>query len=151
MIQYIKGDLIQGVTSGIILQQVNAQGVMGSGFAKFLRIKYPDIFAPYKNITDKSTNFGKDLMGQIIAFQLAPNLYVSNIFGQQFYGTDKMHTDYNALDEGLERTKAFCDFFKITEIHTPMIGCGLGGGDWNIVENLIEKHLGDLNISVWQL
>lgn len=42
MIKHIKGDIFQS-SADVILHQVNCQGVMGSGVAKQVREKYPDV------------------------------------------------------------------------------------------------------------
>ena len=50
----IYGDILN-ITEGIIRQQVNCMGVMGSGLAKQIRNKYPRVYQKYKDfLNDKS-------------------------------------------------------------------------------------------------
>lgn len=146
----VEGDLLASVKEGLILQQVNAQGVMGSGFAKAVFEMYPDVRERYcDRYKMNQYHRGSDYMGDIQVVQVAPELYVVNMVAQQFYGKDgKKYTSYDALHTCLEKIAA-----KNTEglpIHHPLIGCGLGGADWGVVERLIETHLGS-NTTLWIL
>jgi len=38
--------------------------------------------------------------------------------------------------------------FKGQHIGLPKIGCGLAGGDWNIVKEIIQKELKDCNVII---
>lgn len=44
----IYGDILD-ITEGIICQQVNCMGVMGSGLAKQIKYKYPRVYYEYSN------------------------------------------------------------------------------------------------------
>ena len=48
MIKIVKGNLLDA-TEDIIAHQVNCMGVMGSGLAKQIRNKYPEVYANYKD------------------------------------------------------------------------------------------------------
>nr|QBK93094.1 MAG: hypothetical protein LCPAC403_02280 [Pithovirus LCPAC403] len=49
---------------------------------------------------------------------------------------------YGALETCLkEVAKTFKDYVSKVSIHLPRIGCGLAGGNWGIVQGLIEKNL----------
>jgi hypothetical protein len=145
-VNVIEGDLIASVQKGLILQQVNAQGTMGSGFAKALYEKYPWVREQY---LDKYLKYqehrGSVYMGDIQVVQITDELFVVNMVAQQFYGKDgKRYTSYDALDTCLSKIAA-----KRTAgmpIHHPLIGCGLGGAHWPVVEALFEHHLPDTNL-----
>ena len=69
-----------------------------------------------------------------------------NIFGQDFYGRDKQYTDYNALFKGfVDSITDYRDINKFNcDVQIPIaipynIGCGLAGGDWNIVEKILKE------------
>lgn len=47
-IQIVNGDLLEA-NEDILGHQVNCQGVMGSGIAKILRDRYPNLYPEYKN------------------------------------------------------------------------------------------------------
>ena len=44
------GNLLDEVTTGCIIHQVNAQGVMGSGIAWAIRERYPQVWTDYSSI-----------------------------------------------------------------------------------------------------
>lgn len=65
---------------------------------------------------------------------------VINAYTQYDYGTDKINLDYDALRLCLRKINMLCDGL---DIGLPKIGCGLAGGDWNIVSKIIEEELQD--------
>ena len=137
---------ILSVTSGIIVQQVNAQGVMASGVAKAIRDKYPIVFEEYARYVGpayQQKENGRGLLGDIIVTAVTPDLLVVSIIGQQFFGRDgKRYTSYDALDIGFKEVATLVDDLKLNvEVHHPLLGAGLGGGDWQIIEAIIKSHL----------
>ncbi len=49
---------------------------------------------------------------------------------------------YGALETCLQKVAyEFKDYVSKVSIHLPRIGCGLAGGNWEIVQGLIEKNL----------
>ena len=136
---------ITTVQSGIILQQVNCQGVMNSGVAKAIRNKYPEVYNQYKNFCNKTTP--DKLLGEIQFIRVTDDIAVVNLFSQLNYGYDKSQfTDYEALDLCLEKLAIAVERSPKPKIHHPKIGAGLGGGDWNIIKKTIEKHLGETTL-----
>ena len=93
-IKHVKGDILTTPTRNedtVICHQVNCCGVMGAGLAKQIRDKWPVVFDEYKKIC------GTDRLGDSQTVQVAPQLYVANLFGQLNYGRDKRQTNYAAL------------------------------------------------------
>ncbi len=142
MVNVILGDILD-VTDGVIIHQVNCQGVMNSGVAKQLRSAYPIIFNEYKKFVDSKTN-KDDCLGVAHKVQINDNLIIYNVFGQFMYGYDKkQYTSYDALKKAFEQIANEVP----TDINISLpynIGCCRGGGDWNIVVDLIinifDKH-----------
>jgi O-acetyl-ADP-ribose deacetylase (regulator of RNase III) len=147
-----QGNLIKEVHEGVIIHQVNAQGVMGSGFAKELRATYPDVWTVYSARLGPSycqKNSGAEFMGEVIFAEVSENLVIANIVGQQFFGRDgKRYTSYDALDKGFAHLAKV--FGKSDVYHHPAIGSGLGGANWRIVSTIIEEHLGP-DTTLWLL
>jgi O-acetyl-ADP-ribose deacetylase (regulator of RNase III) len=144
MLHYLTCDLLD-CDADLICHQVNCQGVMGAGLARSIRTKYPEVFSAY---VEKCTRYARSqaLLGTVQAISIAPSKYIVNIFGQWRYGTDRRHTDYNALDRAFHTINERC---KNKSIAIPYkMGCGLGGGDWNIVLNLIERNLTDCEVLI---
>ena len=132
------------VERGIIVHQVNCQGVMGSGIAKAIRNKWPVVYEDYR-IFCIDNGPPEKLLGQIsfTAVNDANTLFVCNLFGQLRYGYDKAkYTVDEAFETGLKELAAYeCEkFFPFK------IGCERGGGDWNYISGLIEKYIPDATI-----
>lgn len=146
---------ILDLEEGIIVQQVNAQGVMASGFAKAVREKWPNVYAEYKAAFPASLRMSENeerhLLGSVIYVPVSDRLVVANLIGQQFYGRDSVrYTSYDALDLGF---KEIADFARKTEleVHFPRIGAGLGGGDWTIISAIISVNLAKIKHTYWEL
>ena len=78
------------------------------------------------------------------------SLYVVNSYTQYHYGKNHLDgvakpIDYEALTLCLRKIN---HIFKGQHIGLPQIGCGLAGGDWNIVKEIIKKELKDCIITV---
>lgn len=134
MIEYRKGNLLD-VTEGIIVHGCNAQGVMGSGVAKAIKDKYPGVYRRY--VADLRE--GLVGLGGVSWHTVSDYLIVASAVTQERYGWDTSSTyvNYVAL------AKCFSDVFMFAKhyndtVYFPKIGAGLGGGDWNIIEQLIN-------------
>ena len=143
--KHVTGD-ITTVERGVIVHQVNCQGVMGSGVAAALRAKYPIIWQKYKDRCDDNTDAGiptAALLGYAQLVQVADALWVCNLFSQNHYGRDgRRYTSYDALDTGLHHLWTQLQPIH-GEIHHPLIGAGLGGGNWSVIKAIIEHRLSD--------
>ena len=160
----IKGNIFDKNITGhelIICHQVNCKGVMGAGLAKQMRTKFPKLYEEYRRRC-YSVNNSNVLLGKVFFYYnygdvLGENYIVADIFAQNEYGREKCYTDYDALRKGLS---------KIREIATPLpartlttvripygMGCGLAGGNWNTVFQIINEELVDYGIPVeiWRI
>jgi O-acetyl-ADP-ribose deacetylase (regulator of RNase III) len=133
--ELIKGNLLT-IESGIICHQVNCKGVMGAGLAKSLREKYPVCFTSYS----KYCKEGKFLLGMVQFVKVNPGLYICNMAGQNGYGIGKRQTDYDALTVCLNKLHTKSIELGLTPYLPYKMGCGLAGGGWNVVGNLIRTH-----------
>ena len=132
MIEYRKGNLLD-VTEGIIVHGCNMQGIMGAGVAKAVKAKYPACFDDY--CQRLATGFY--VLGEVINYKVNSKLYISNALTQQYFGRAVRQVNYAAI------VRAFDDNIAVAQdtglsLHFPKIGAGLGGGDWNIIEQLIN-------------
>jgi O-acetyl-ADP-ribose deacetylase (regulator of RNase III) len=148
MIKHIKCDIFES-GADVICHQVNCQGVMGSGVAKQVRERYPDVFTYYKERCDywRNSDFGSSvLLGGIQVVPIETG-WIVNLLAQDKFGYDgKCYTDYNALRRCLEKVK---DEFHEETIAIPyLMGCHRGGGDWNIVYKMIEEVFADSDCEV---
>lgn len=153
-IKYKTGDILTPNTTGrevVVCHQVNCRGVMGAGLAKQVRLMYPGAFAVYKEKCAEIKQ-GRGGLGDVqFCYYLSQSRYIiANIFGQDGYGRGRQYTDYAAL------RKAFAHIahvFPNATIRIPYkMGCGLGGGDWSIVEQIIKETLiaNNISVEIWQ-
>lgn len=132
--KYINQDLLK-VRSGIIVHQVNCQGVMGTGIALKIKKKWPNVFLKYSQFKDWKP-------GMIQLVPVGSKLWVCNLAGQEYYGRDKMYTDYDAVKIGYEKLNNWAQEHKLLDIYVPhLMGCSNAGGNWEIY----SKILNDIN------
>lgn len=145
--KHIKGDLLDLLDAGtinIIAHQVSTVGVMGKGIAKQIADRYPEVYKEYKALCSSTGN----LFGSVQILANEDGKTILNVFSQFSYGTDKRQTNYAAI------TLAFASYletYKTATIGIPKyFGCGLGGGDWDIVEAIFKdlEHLYDVEFIV---
>lgn len=150
MISNYDGDIFLAPVD-IIIQQCNCFHVMGSGLAKTIREKFPEVYE-----TDCATTYGD--WSKVAAFNFTavksednPKLkYICNLYSQYRYGHDKRYTSYDALVEGLSaindgaKSKA-----KIPVLGVPYnIGCGFAGGSWKIVSGILHDIFDDSPVNL---
>lgn len=151
MIKHIKCDIFES-GADIICHQVNCQGVMGGGIAWQVREKYPVVYKDYKSICDIYSP--KALLGtaQFVKTNIAchtPFIGIFNLFGQETFGYNgKCYTSYDALHKCLEKVKEETMGGKYIIAIPYLMGCYRGGGDWNIVYEMIEDIFNDSDCDV---
>lgn len=158
-----RGNILD-VTHGVILQQVNAQGVMASGVAKAIRQRYPVVWDDYRLVVgtypvddEKSSEvMGKAIWSQVADSEDGP-LHIVSIVGQRFYrgfGQPEMdrYTSYDALDIALTTIgDAIRHAAPDATVHYPLIGSDRGGGHWPIVRSILEHRLAGIKHQLWLL
>ena len=144
--KFVKGDILD-VNQGIIGHQVNCRMVMGAGLAKQIRNKYPVVYKDYMEVMGPAAPDKR--LGKCQLVQVGIGLYVANLFGQFGYiPRGVQHTDYNALSMALHGLHEWRRINFGTPERMPIylpsgLGCGLAGGDWNIVVKLISTAIPD--------
>ena len=150
MITYLHGDLLDAPQE-YICHQVNCKGVMGSGVAKQIKDKWPEVYNEYKGFCAGNiiyNNPTSDLLGKIQVCPINKNQKVINMFAQDNYGRNRRYTSYDAFWMCLGK------ILKITKpgdrIAFPFgIGCGLGGANWAVICKMIETALEDRKIFIY--
>lgn len=137
MLEVINKD-ITTIEDGVIVHQVNCMGKMGLGVAGQLRKKYPMIYSEYISLVDSHKNNKELLLGSVQVIPINHRLCVVNAFTQYNYGHGpRTHTNYNAI---IRAFKLINNIDSEVKVHIPYkYGCGLGGGDWNLVQKLISE------------
>lgn len=155
MIKYIHGSLLDS-DCNYICHQVNCQGKMNSGVAKFIREKWPKVFDWYSRFCFNTVSIypdqnGKRLLGKIQAVAVNDNQSVVNMFAQENYGYDgERYTSYDAFYNCLlslrEMTTA-----TATYAFPRKIGSDRGGANWNVIRTMINEVLGDREVYIYTL
>ena len=127
-IQYEYGNILD-TEAKYIAHCVNAQHVMASGVAKAIRERYPKAYDDYMSSALP--------LGKVILSKNEPH-NILHIVGQQYYGREpgRVYVDYPALRRGIATINKHIN----EPVAFPMIGCGLAGGDWIIVSDIIKEE-----------
>lgn len=155
IVKYIKGSVLDAPQK-YIGHCVNAQNVMGGGVAKVLYKKYPEVKKVYHEQTEWHLYMAKqhsvDLLGDYHTIVTLDGKKIFNIYTQEYYGyREKKYVSYDAIYDA---------FVCIAEsygqngesIAIPKIGCGLAGGNWDVVSRIIDDATGDdLDVYVYYL
>lgn len=128
---------VLSVNNGIICHQVNCKGKMGAGIALKIRKKWPVVYEQYL-LSFKTKQL---TLGNIQIVKISSFLYVANLAGQDGYGRNKRYTDYTSLATCFSGLQIISDALKL-QIYIPYkIGCLNAGGDWSIVEKIINNNI----------
>lgn len=150
MLIEVKGNIVTDGYS-FIVQQVNMMGVMGAGLAKQIRDKYPNVYFEYKRVlSDENVKLGDILYASTYDRAVNGKRCVC-FFAQKGYGRDRRHTDYEAFQKCLDTLEHDMQFYgdKFTVAFPYGIGCGLAGGDWNVIRPMLEKFSEEVKQKVY--
>ena len=139
---------LMDVTSGHMVHGANAQGVMGAGVALAIKNKYPGAYLDYRNIYEEE---GLEL-GVSYPYCPTSDLVIWNAITQEWFGQPGRNCSYDAIQTCFEDiNKAVTGFDQIAkEIHIPALGAGLGGGNWEIIREIIEQTC-TVPVTLWVL
>jgi len=135
----IKGNLFDA-PRGLIIHGCNAQGVMGSGVAVYVREKYPQAYKVYRNAHD----CGALKLGSSTFIQVEEQLWIVNAVTQSSVGSG-VQVDYEAIHKCFDFANYLAEQLdgvglygnKPLPLIFPKIGAGRGGGDWNKIFGII--------------
>lgn len=155
MIEEIKGNILN-TNCKVIAHGVNCQNVMGSGVAKVLFTKWPRVKGFYHDYFDEfdSGIDGENFLGKVDDIAITRNgPIIVNCFTQQYYGYNKkLYLSYEAVSSCMKKLLKVCEYNQVKEVAMPKIGCGLAGGDWSRVKEIIEDTFpDDFTVKVYYL
>ena len=140
-IVYKKGDLFQA-SENIIIHGCNAQGVMGAGIAKQLKLIYPQAYQDYRN----TFNLKGLTMGSVVWVDCGKKL-IGNAIIQTYYGRRKgvVYCSYSAIKQCVVNvnhlvSQSYWNNLLGNAVAMPKIGAGLAEGDWEIIARIIEAE-----------
>ena len=143
--QEINGDLLQLAKEGVfdvIAHGANCKQVMGSGIALQIKKQFPEVYK--EDYLDRRTSTQR--WGDYTAFTYANDkklLHVFNLYTQYSPGPD---LDYTALELSLKKLDK--NIKPNSKIGLPQIGCGIGGGNWLKVKEIIQRVLSEYDVTV---
>lgn len=140
MVKEIHGDLLRQPVD-ILAHQTNCKGVMGAGVA--LKIKEALLTSDeYKKYVSKCKEYGSELLGQTQLLEAPDGRIIANCFGENIPTGKGQDTDYEALMHSLARVRNYARDNNLTVAVPAFMGCGLAGGDWKVVRNMLYKLFG---------
>jgi O-acetyl-ADP-ribose deacetylase (regulator of RNase III) len=155
MIKYISGGNIVNPVGGgkigesnkIIIHCCNDIGAMGAGVAKVLYEKWGEVREEY-------INWFRDYhpkLGDAYCVSVGDRIVVANMIGQHGIGSDngKPPIRYDAIEKSMNEVKRIAVIHKAS-IHVPyLMGCDLAGGDWDKIEEIIDRVFVSNGVSVY--
>lgn len=165
-IRYVTGDATvpQGEGMRFIAHVCNNVGGWGRGFVVALSKRSRTPEDCYRRWYRERMYEGAEFrLGEIQrADYTSPDTHVINMIAQDGVRHDPQAPpaiSYPALRECLDKLGCMAGYWQeatgmVPDIHMPRIGCGLGGGDWAVVEEAILASLVDvygLTVTVYDL
>jgi O-acetyl-ADP-ribose deacetylase (regulator of RNase III) len=138
-IKYLKGDATnpQGDGNKLIAHICNDEGKWGAGFVLALSKKWSGPENLYRSIPIDRLE-----LGTVRYAFVEQGIAVANMIAQ--HGTKTKNNvssiRYDALECALVDVNDFCMDMGYT-LHMPKIGAGLAGGDWTVIEKIIEDNV----------
>src|SRR6202035_2563890 len=139
MLTFRHGDIFQSDAQTLV-NTVNCRGVMGKGVALSFKRRFPQMFRDYvARCKARSVRPGE------------PYLFASN--GRQIVNFPtkddwKRNSRLDYIESGLAHLRAKLGEWHVRSMAMPALGCGNGGLDWRDVKPLIERYLGDQEITI---
>lgn len=150
-LEYRRGCLIDAHFAGevdVIAHQCNCFNTMGAGIAKTIKRRIPGAYE-----ADRATARGSMLkLGNVSSYR-GDDGWVFNLYGQYRYTPGSTtDTDYKALRLSLmEMAEQLREVGFNGTIGLPKLGAGLAGGDWKVIEKIIEMTLWGFKVVIYEL
>lgn len=153
----IKGDLIKLAIKGefdVIVHGCNCRKNMGAGIAKQIKEEFPHAY--------KADRHGYSFPGYFTYYTYKDGLTIINAYTQINIGRanenyiknfKKMDVKYKDSQKNrYEFIRLACRrinrLYNSKKIGLPLIGCGLAGGKWDIVKEIIKEELKDCDVTI---
>lgn len=137
-------------TAGVIVHVCNDLGRWGRGFVLAISGRWPQPEAVYKSAFRKRPHPSLGTT-QFVRVREGPDpLWVVNMIAQHKIGRGARRIQYDHLTTCLVAVRKWMQTQSppLTEVHMPRIGCGLGGGEWSVIEAIVRATLVNHSINV---
>ena len=146
--KYVKGDIVSLAKSGeydVVVHGCNCFHTMGAGVAKAIREEWSEVYEADIEYGPRGSwaKLGRFSHARV----MLPSdrlLYIVNAYVQYGIGQGKQ-VEYLAVNSVFE---CLVYWFRDSKILIPQIGAGLGGGDWKIIEQIIDQYNLDVTCCV---
>jgi O-acetyl-ADP-ribose deacetylase (regulator of RNase III) len=152
MIQEVECNIFEA-GADIISQCNNCFCTQGSGIARAIRDRYPEVYdADCQTKKGDKSKLGTIFMTAVTPFDENDTIkYVAGIFGQFEYGRETRHLNYEATFRGFEALREYIrdapGFLPNYTLAFPYkIGCKLAGGSWPVVKAMIYDVFNDFTL-----
>lgn len=141
--KHVHGDIVKQALAGefdVIVHGCNCFNTMGKGLALTIKRHFPLAYQ-----ADQKTLKGdrKKLGTLTTAFE--HNVHVVNAYTQYHYGAGQRQADYEAIRACMADLKKR---FTGKRIGLPLIGAGLAGGDWAMIQAIISEELDGEDVTI---
>lgn len=153
---YVVGDATAPIGAGprIITHVVNDCGAWGAGFVLALSRRWDEPGARYYHWHDGHEGNPPFRLSEVQFVEVGDGIEVANMLAQRgFPSRDRVCAlDYYALRNCLKAVVARALTIGAT-VHMPRIGCGIAGGEWNLVEQVICEDVirAGVDVTVYDL
>jgi len=141
----VKGDLLDLFKKGkfdVIAHGANCQKIMGAGIAFQIKRQFNDAFI--KDFNDKRSPIQR--WGDFTYVRYKTGDVITSIFNLYTQYNPGSDLDYTALELSLKKLARTIE--PSSKIGLPMIGAGIGGGDWVKVRRIIKRVLSEHDVTV---
>jgi O-acetyl-ADP-ribose deacetylase (regulator of RNase III) len=166
-ISYRKGDATRPTVdpdrNALIVHICNTRGGWGRGFVVAVSKRWPEPEAAYRQWFAQKYWDGMPFeLGQIQAVKVASNLQVVNLLAQEGYGRNnqQLHQSaepnstppirYISLETCLSKVANLAKQQHAT-VHAPRLGSGLAGGSWTKIEEILNRTLAGIPVTIYDL
>ena len=154
MIHYKIGDATDPLIKEghrVIAHICNDAGKWGAGFSGEISKRWKDPEDLYRSQYRNARYSFK--LGEIQWVFVDNDLAVVNMIAQHNVRSsdNPKPIRYEALESCLNKLAESCQTLNCATLHMPRIGCGLAGGDWTTVGQLVEEICWDLDVYVYDM
>jgi O-acetyl-ADP-ribose deacetylase (regulator of RNase III) len=153
-INFVHGNVADARGAGpkVICQIVNDKAVKwGGGVARKIGQKYPHAEEAFS--AEMMSLKSADRLGKVIFTEAEADVVIASMIAQEGFGPSLFpRLRYSAVENAMAAVAAYAAD-KSATIHMPRIGTGASGGDWNVVEEIVEDKVvrKGLGVTVYDL
>jgi len=145
MIHYQTGNLFESPAEALV-NTVNTRGVMGKGLA----LQFKKIFPLNTRRYEEACKDGSIDIGKILVVRdHSPTTGDKVIINFPTKKDWRRPSEYSYIESGLKDLIKVIREENIKSIAVPPLGAGNGGLDWQVVKQMVERHLSSVPIDIF--